>query len=128
MPRHLAMPADELRQYIIDNAGKKNVYRMSMETGVASGTITDKASQMQVSLAMVDAKERCEKLKEAITLYHSTHTAREIATMLDIPKSTVSYRAWIMRITLRKEREPRPAVQVKSNGMFNYKERENWLV
>jgi hypothetical protein len=128
MPKPLSMAPDELRNYILQNAGKKSVHAMHKEIGVNTLTIIKYASEMQVSIAMDEKIARQEKLKETIRELQYTHTARQIGAMLNVPKATVAYRAWVMGIKLKREdHNTEPVVQTHSR-FFNPHAMENWLI
>src|SRR5690242_19667756 len=101
MGRPLSIPPDELKAYIRKWAGKKSIYEMSKEIGVNYNTIAGYAYEMNISIAVNERKERASMIVRAIKEYHLTHTAREIAAMIDVPRTTVLYRAWRMGITIK---------------------------
>lgn len=130
MPRPLSMASDDLKQYILKNAGKETPYQMSVYTGVSAGTIIRHAYKLGVSLELVCRKEQREKIKEYVIQFHETKTASEIADMLGVPRATVYYRGWKMGLTFKKELTPISAEPVASTQQrfFNVKSRSNWLV
>jgi len=128
MPRKLKISPDELRYYILQNAGKKTLYAMSIELEIQQGTISNYASDMGVSLHVVEKIEKREKLREMIRDHGHEFTAKEVSDTLEIPVNTVRYNAWQMGIVLKRD-AANPVHLPKLNGnYFNPHMHENWLV
>lgn len=130
MPRPLGMKPDELKYYILQNAGNKTRYQMHVETEVNELTISKYASLMGVSLVVTEKIEKREKLRNAIREQYDQFTAKQFADQLKMPVNTVRYHAWSMGIVLKRDTAnpvPIPAIKHKEK-LFNPHLYENWIV
>lgn len=105
MPKLLAMPADQLKEYIRIHAGKKTPEQMYRETGVAPTTIIGYAYEIGVSIVLQSKIDRINKMRDKIIELHETHTAQQVADLLNEKRSSCFYQAFLMGMKFKKEKE-----------------------
>lgn len=129
MPRRLSMAPGELRNYILQNEGKKTLYQMHKETGINTLTILKYAGEMNVDVRMDDKDDEYARIENCI-LDNPKLAASEIAALLGVSVGKVSYRARRLGIDIKTAPlKAVPKVRIEPPGnLFNVFSRDNWLV
>lgn len=127
MPRKMIITQVQLQRYIKRWAGRKTRLEMEDETGVSGSHIINTAIALGLSLKLKEDVKRLEMTIKAIQEHKDTLTCSEIAGKIGVVPSSVFYHARKLGIELRKPNQKKVVV-ASNNGLFNYRERSNWLI
>ena len=119
---------EEIRSFIRENAGKMSTDKMSLEIFVSRSIIEIIARDLKVSLIVRKDHEKFEQISDAVSLYHKTHTVRQIADMMEVGVGSVKYHGSLQGVQFKPyTRRQVKAAKVNNSGIFEHS-KDTWRI